>query len=101
MVGQLDKWAILKNLDPGGQATVSVVTEKGRDPIERIINPLRGLLGISESREQVEQRRKDFGGALLDYVNGKYVIGVLKVNPETAPRGACGMTSVYDLRLSF
>ena len=45
---------------------------KDKDPIERIIQPLKDLVPGANTLEQLEILRRQFGDALLDFVNGAF-----------------------------
>lgn len=69
--GTLIDWKVVRELGSGGQGRVSLVMRSGRAPIERIIEPLRGLVSGTGTPAQLEDRRRRLGDAFLDFVNGK------------------------------
>lgn len=68
--GTLIDWKVVRELGSGGQGRVSLVMRSG-DPIERIIEPLGGLVSGTGTPAQLEDRRRRLGDAFLDFVNGK------------------------------
>src|SRR5216117_2991009 len=78
MAGSLSVWKVLKELGSGGQGRVSLVVDRDKDPIKRIIEPLKGLIPGANEEHKLEELRRRFGDALLDFTSGKYNLGALK-----------------------
>jgi serine/threonine protein kinase len=78
MAGSLSVWKVLKELGSGGQGRVSLVVDRDKDPIKRIVEPLKGLVPGANREDELEELRRRFGDALLDFVRGRYGLGALK-----------------------
>ncbi len=78
MEGSLAVWKTLRELGSGGQGRVSLVVDRDKDPIKRIIEPLKGLVPGTNEEHKLEELRRRFGDALLDFTSGRYNLGALK-----------------------
>src|SRR5262245_51950971 len=96
--GVLGEWKILRELGSGGQGRVSVVVRN--DVTEQFINPLGALIKkTTNDPPRVEEFHRQLWGAVLDYLDGNYLFGALKVleKPNEQARARLAMEAqVYE-----